>query len=248
MKHTRIDAAIQDYEDAHTEALEMNEEITFVREMESLTAEQAMAYAQQWAYSNADAATKLQMFDRDHIEALGHEGVRNCAIADNAYVLTKPVEFRNRQFLWENTWSEEYRAARIEAAHVDALQHDATFEETLPFLASRDMADIWEEHSDMMKAKILDAVHAEALLENESAAAANTDITIPVRIISDYMLRFLRNNKEAKLYEAKDRLERKIVQFVADGFDEQRLRQSLSAATSSHTWEAFASAFEMEAI
>ncbi|EMB3980167.1 hypothetical protein U8548_004152 [Salmonella enterica] len=62
------------------------------------------------------------------------------------------------------------------------------------------------------------------------------------------MLRFLRNNKEAKLYEAKDRLERKIVQFVADGFDEQRLRQSLSAATSSHTWEAFARAFEMEAI
>ena len=99
-----------------------------------------------------------------------------------------------------------------------------------------------------MKVKILDAVHAEALLENESAVAANTDITTPVRIISDYMLRFLRNNKEAKLYEAKDRLERKIIQFVADGFDEQRLRQSPSAATSSHTWEAFARAFEMEAI
>lgn len=234
--------------ESHAEALEMDKEITFVREFESLTADQAMAYAQQWAYSNADAATKLQMFDRDHIEALGHEGVRNCAIADNAYVLTKPVEFRNRQFLWENTWSEEYRAARIEAAHVDALQCDATFEETLPFLASRDMADIWEEHSDTMKVKILDAVHAEALLENESAAAVNTDITTPVRIISDYMLRFLRNNKEAKLYEAKDRLERKIIQFVADGFDEQRLRLSLSAATSSHTWEAFARAFEMEAI
>ena len=89
--------------ESHAEALEMDKEITFVREFESLTADQAMAYAQQWAYSNADAATKLQMFDRDHIEALGHEGVRNCAIADNAYVLTKPVEFRNRQFLWENT-------------------------------------------------------------------------------------------------------------------------------------------------
>lgn len=187
--------------DAHVEALKMDEEITFVREMESLTADQAMAYAQQWAYRNADGATKQLMVERDHNEALGHEGVRNCAIADNAYVLTKPVEFRNRQFLWENTWSEEYKAQRLEAAH------------------------------------------AEALLENESTVAANTDITAPLRIISDYMLRFMRNNKDAKLFEAKERLESKIALFIADGFDEPTLRLALSTATSSHTREALIGAF-----
>lgn len=83
---------------------------------------------------------------------------------------------------------------------------------------------------------------------NEVPAAANTDITSPLRIISDYMLRFLSNNKDAKLYEAKDRLEHKIIQFTFDGYDEQCLRQALSTATSCHTREAFASALELEAI
>ncbi|ENR5961820.1 hypothetical protein ACEWL9_003804 [Enterobacter hormaechei] len=62
------------------------------------------------------------------------------------------------------------------------------------------------------------------------------------------MLRFLRNNKDAKLFEAKDRLERKIIQFVSDGYNEQSLRQALSSATSCHTRETFASALELEAI
>ncbi|EQA6233040.1 hypothetical protein ACYJ2I_004074 [Enterobacter hormaechei] len=234
-------------EAAHEVALEMNEEVNFVREFESLTAEQAMAYAQQWAYRNADAETKQLMFERDYDAGIAVEGIRNRAIADHAFVLTKPVEFRNRQFLWENTWSEEYRAHRLEAAHVEALQCDATFAETLPFLASRDMADVWDEHSDTMKAKILDAAHVEALQENESPSTAHTDISAPLRIISDYMLRFLRNNKEAKLYEAKDRLERKIVQFTSDGYDEQCLRQALRTATSSHTREAFIGALQVEA-
>lgn len=181
----------------HAEALRMDEEITFVREFESLTAEQAMAYAQQWAYSNADAATKQKMFDRDHDEAFRIDAVRNCAIADNAKILAKPVEWRNRQFLWENTWSEEYLAFRLEAAH------------------------------------------AEALL----IAAGYQDVSAPLRIISDYMLRFMRNNKDAKLSEAKERLEKKIVQFTADGYDEQRLRQALSTATGSHTREALIGAF-----
>lgn len=133
----------------HAEALKMDEEITFVREFESLTAEQAIAYAQQWAYSNADAATKQKMFDRDHDEAF-----------------------------------------RIDAA------------------------------------------------------VANTDVTSPLRIISDYMLRFMSNNKDAKLFEAKERLEKKITLFIADGYDEQRLRGALSDATSSHTREAFLSAIQ----
>lgn len=263
----------------HTEALEMDEEITFVREFESLTHEQAMAYAQQWAYSNADAATQQKMFDHDHDEACGIEAVRNCAITDNAKVLKKPVEWRNRQFLWENTWSEEYLAFRLEAAHAEALAINDVFEENLLFLSSPEMADCWQEHSEMLKTLILrkaqtEAIksnevygnaarfeylnangynqlqlvakaHAEAAELNEAATLANIDVSAPLRIISDYMLRFLRNNKDAKLYEAKDRLERKIVQFVADGFDEQRLRQSLSAATGSHTREAFLSAIQL---
>lgn len=79
---------------------------------------------------------------------------------------------------------------------------------------------------------------------NEVPAAANTDITSPLRIISDYMQRFLSNNKDAKLYEAKDRLERKIIQFTSDGYDERCLRQALSTATSCHTREAFIGALQ----
>jgi hypothetical protein len=51
----------------------------------------------------------------------------------------------------------------------------------------------------------------------------------PVQIIADYILRFLKNNTDAKLYEAMQRLEKKIGQFVADGVDEHQLRSSLSA-------------------
>ncbi|HBQ3672983.1 TPA: hypothetical protein NBP49_003629, partial [Escherichia coli] len=36
------------------------------------------------------------------------------------------------------------------------------------------------------------------------------------------------NNTDAKLYEAMQRLEKKIGQFVADGVDEHQLRSSLS--------------------
>ncbi|WP_272707261.1 hypothetical protein [Salmonella enterica] len=50
----------------------------------------------------------------------------------------------------------------------------------------------------------------------------------PVQIIADYILRFLKNNADAKLYEAMQRLETKIGQFIADGVDEHQLRSSLS--------------------
>ncbi len=49
----------------------------------------------------------------------------------------------------------------------------------------------------------------------------------PVQIIADYILRFLKNNADAKLYEAMQRLETKIGQFIADGVDEHQLRSSL---------------------
>ncbi|MGQ3940959.1 hypothetical protein [Enterobacter hormaechei] len=49
------------------------------------------------------------------------------------------------------------------------------------------------------------------------------------------------------MYEAKDRLERKIIQFTSDGYDERCLRQALSTATSCHTREAFIDALQSEA-
>lgn len=57
----------------------------------------------------------------------------------------------------------------------------------------------------------------------------------PVKIIADYMLRFLKNNADAKLYEAMQRLEKKIGQFVADGVDEHQLRSSLSKVSRSRS-------------
>lgn len=90
----------------------------------------------------------------------------------------------------------------------------------------------------------LEVAHTEVLLENESSVTTNTDITVPLRIISDYMLRFMKNNKDAKLFEAKERLEMKIAQFAADGYDEQHLQQTLSKASGSHTREAFLSAIQ----
>lgn len=57
----------------------------------------------------------------------------------------------------------------------------------------------------------------------------------PVQIIADYILRFLKNNADAKLYEAMQRLETKIGQFIADGVDEHQLRSSLSKASRSRS-------------
>lgn len=137
-------------------------------------------------------------------------------------------------FFYQRTGAE--RAVEVEAAHADALQINV-------------MVNI---QRDVMAAPYLpalvEACHAEALEVNEVSTAANTDITAPLRIISDYMQRFMRSNKDAKLFEAKERLERKIAAFISDGYDEQCLRQALSAATSCHTREAFASALELEAI
>lgn len=69
---------------------------------------------------------------------------------------------RNRQRMWENTWSYAYRVERLRAAHVRALEEDATFEENMLFLASRDMADIWHKHTATLKQTILRAAYREA--------------------------------------------------------------------------------------
>ncbi|EFH7156815.1 hypothetical protein GMH39_23720 [Escherichia coli] len=68
--------------------------------------------------------------------------------------------------------------------------------------------------------------------------------TPPEHIIADYVLRFMKNNKEAKLYEAMSRLESKIKLFVADGHDEQHIRSLLNQAAKSHTKESLKRACE----
>ncbi|EOM7976224.1 hypothetical protein ACNCRI_004235 [Escherichia coli] len=68
--------------------------------------------------------------------------------------------------------------------------------------------------------------------------------TPPEHIIADYILRFMKNNKEAKLYEAMSRLESKIKLFVADGHDELHIRALLNQAAHSHTKESLKQACE----
>ncbi|EGE2353540.1 hypothetical protein DL738_11865 [Escherichia coli] len=68
--------------------------------------------------------------------------------------------------------------------------------------------------------------------------------TPPEHIIADYVLRFMKNNKEAKLYEALSRLESKIKLFVADGHNEEHIRSLLNQATKCHTKESLKRACE----
>ena len=62
----------------------------------------------------------------------------------------------------------------------------------------------------------------------------------PVQIIADYILRFLKNNTDAKLYMRQcSVLKKKIGQFVADGVDEHQLRSSLSKVCRSRSGRLF---------
>jgi len=72
------------------------------------------------------------------------------------------------------------------------------------------------------------------------------DPQTPIHVIADYMLRFMLNNKDAKLFEAKLRLESKIRLFVADGWEETRLRQAFSEAQNCHSRTAFVAACETQ--
>ncbi|HHA1396905.1 TPA: DUF5417 domain-containing protein [Enterobacter hormaechei subsp. xiangfangensis] len=195
------------------------------------------------AYKEAKAGIKAGGIDArvQDVEAAHSEALEmNEAKIDEAHA---------RQYAWKHSYSDEYRTTLLEAYHEIALENNAEIDNIAEF-AGDDMPV--QENGDVNW--IFDAAvvvwmnrrHAEALLENESRSTSNTDISAPLRIISDYMLRFMRNNREAKLFEAKARLESKIIQFVADGFNEQCLRLALSAATGSYTREAFADAFKGE--
>ncbi|EKQ7213297.1 DUF5417 domain-containing protein [Citrobacter meridianamericanus] len=204
---------------AYDEALKMDEEITFVREMESLTADQAMAYAEQWAYSNADNATQELMLERDHIEALS----LNDKVDTDLAILRSDIQSFRR----------EHTGARLEEVIDYAIRH--TFNRIVQLYGVEIHRDFFADLARTPEQKAFSGA---------MKVDANTDISTPLRIISDYMQRFMRNNKDAKLSEAKQRLESKIVLLIDDGYDEQHLRQALSAATSSHTREAFLTAIK----
>lgn len=64
-------------------------------------------------------------------------------------------------------------------------------------------------------------------------------LTTPIQFIADYTLRFIHNNPDAKLFEAKKRLEQKIELFVSDGQDEQVICAAFATALSSRSSAAF---------
>lgn len=114
-----------------------------------------------------------QQYAKDYDEAWSYELKRNQAIRDEEVQLTTQIEFNKRQYIWEEVYSEEYKAIRLEVAHATALVMDATFEENLVFLASPDMADIWNKHTDTLKERILAAAHSKALEMEANYASAD---------------------------------------------------------------------------
>lgn len=64
---------------------------------------------------------------------------------------------------------------------------------------------------------------------------AERQLTIATHIICDYTLRFMHNNKAAKLAEIKERIESKVNLLVGDGCNEISLRKVLSAASGCHS-------------
>ena len=69
----------------------------------------------------------------------------------------------------------------------------------------------------------------------DASPTADRQLIIATRIISDYTLRFMHNNKGAKLAEIKERIEGKVKLLVGDGCNENSLRKVLSAASGCHS-------------
>lgn len=151
-----IDEAIKAFEAAHAEALEINAEVDRRR---ALNAERT----RRDCFHELTEEQQARYYAQDYDEAYAYDRIRNQAIRDEEVQLTTQIEFNKRQYIWEEVYSEEYKAIRLEVAHEAALAMDATFEENLVFLATPDMADIWYKHTDTLKARILAAAHAEAL-------------------------------------------------------------------------------------
>lgn len=106
-----------DLEDAHTRALEEDNEFDGII-CDGLTTEQR---AIQIRREGTDIYGE-NYFGRQMDEAYAYDLKRNQAIRDEAYPLKKPVEFRNRQYLWEEVYNEDYKTARLDVAHAAALE------------------------------------------------------------------------------------------------------------------------------
>lgn len=78
----------------------------------------------------------------------------------------------------------------------------------------------------------------------DASPPADCQLIIATRIISDYTLRFIHNNKGAKLAEIKERIEGKVKLLVGDGCNENSLRKVLSAASGCHSRAGVKSACE----
>lgn len=68
-----------------------------------------------------------QQYAKDYDEAWSYELKRNQAIRDEEVQLTTQIEFNKRQYIWEEVYSEEYKAIRLEVAHGIALAMDANY-------------------------------------------------------------------------------------------------------------------------
>jgi len=68
-------------DEAHAEALRMNEEISLCREVESLTYEQAVAYSDQWDFFNSMPEAQARMVESAHAEALAVEAEEDHELA-----------------------------------------------------------------------------------------------------------------------------------------------------------------------
>lgn len=101
-------------EEAHTEALGLNAafDTSFHRR------------AANWGAM--DWMSREIELDKAYDLAMAYHLIRNQAIRDEAYPLKKPVEFRNRQYIWDEIYNDVYKAARIDVAHAAALEMDIT--------------------------------------------------------------------------------------------------------------------------
>lgn len=255
--HTRIDAAIQDYEDAHTEALEMNAVIPAIaKAISKIENPNYQMQAMFWAAN--DHAGRCNIVEAAHTAALRMNEAHDMSYRSVSY-----------PGCYEVLGSNQKRRA-VSAAHAEALEINSKVDTDLAILRS-DIKGFRREFSGARLEEVIDyairhtfnrivqvygvEIHRDSFTDlartpeqkafsGGMKTGANTDITTPLRIISDYMQRFMRNNKDAKLSEAKQRLESKIVLLINDGYDEQHLRQALSSATSSHSREAFLTAIK----
>lgn len=131
-----FDTRVTDIEAAHAEALD-------IEAARQLTARQA-----RFVFHNT-AAERAEIIEAAHEEALALN-----------------VVFRKAKARYDHFWgaySYWKRRELVEMAHEAALIEDATFEENLLFLTTPEMADVWDNHTDTLKARILAAAHAEAL-------------------------------------------------------------------------------------